>query len=182
MNKRIKISTIFIYGVFICYIILLAKILFLSRVSIFEMFDSQREMSRSINLVPFGSIFDYLSGGSEMMKRFAFGNVAGNIAIFVPLGAYVAFFNKDKRVAINLLYMVAASLFAEVIQWAFGIGAADVDDIILNSLGGLVGLLGYKMLALMLRNDKNLRIAFILLSAAGLPVIYYYLFMIRMRF
>ena len=63
MNKRERIETVFLYGVFICYILLLIKILFLSRVSLLELFHSQRTISRSINLIPFHSIMEYISGG-----------------------------------------------------------------------------------------------------------------------
>ena len=79
MNKRERIETVFLYGVFICYILLLIKILFLSRVSLLELFNSQRTINRSINLIPFYSIRSYISGSSEIVKRFAFGNVVGNI-------------------------------------------------------------------------------------------------------
>lgn len=54
MNKRERIKAVFLYGVFICYILLLIKILFLSRISHLE--------HRSINLTPFYSIMEYISG------------------------------------------------------------------------------------------------------------------------
>lgn len=97
MNKHKRIETVFLYGVFICYILLLIKILFLSRVSLLELFNNQRTVVRSINLIPFHSIMEYVSGGSENLKRFAFGNVVGNIAIFVPFGVYLPLFNNIKK-------------------------------------------------------------------------------------
>ncbi len=105
MNKRERIETVFLYGVFICYILLLFKILFLSRVSLLELFHRQRTIGRSINLIPFHSIMEYISGGSENLKRFAFGNVIGNVAIFVPFGIYFPLFKNDKRVMTNLLFI-----------------------------------------------------------------------------
>ncbi|WP_204596977.1 VanZ family protein [Clostridium pascui] len=174
MNKRERIKTVILYGVFICYILLLIKILFLSRIS--------HSGPRSINLIPFYSIMEYVSSSSANIKAFAFGNVVGNIVIFVPLGAYLLLFKNDKRAITNLLFIFIVSLFVEIIQGILGIGASDIDDIILNCLGGLSGILGYKFLLFILRNEKKVHTAITILSAMGLPGILYYLFMMRMRF
>ncbi|MBL4937867.1 VanZ family protein [Clostridium sp. YIM B02515] len=174
MNKRERIKTVFLYGVFICYILLLIKILFLSRVSLLE--------NRSINLIPFYSIKEYIFSNSATIKKFAFGNVVGNIVIFIPLGTYLSLFKNDKRVLTNLLLIFIVSLFVEIIQGILGIGASDIDDIILNCLGGLIGIIGYKFLLFILRDEKKVHTAITILSAIGLPCILYYLFMVRMRF
>lgn len=173
MNKRERIKTVFLYGVFICYILLLIKILFLSRVSHLE--------HRSINLIPFYSIMEYISGGTANIKAFAFSNVVGNIVIFIPLGTYLSLFKNDKRVITNLLFIFIVSLFVEIIQGLLGIGASDIDDIILNCLGGLIGILGYKFLLFILRDEKKVHTAITILSAIGLPRILYYLFVVRLR-
>ena len=173
MNKRERIQTAFLYGVFICYILFLIKILLLSRISHSEL--------RSINLIPFYSITEYISGNTEDLKRFAFSNVVGNIVIFIPLGAYVFLFKKDKKVITNLLFIFIVSLFVEIIQGLLGVGASDIDDIILNCLGGLVGILGYKFLLFILRDEKKVRVVITLLSAIGLSVLLYLLFMVRLR-
>ena len=182
MHKRERIKTVFLYGVFICYILLLIKILFLSRVSLLALFNSQRTLHRSINLIPFYSIKEYIFSNSATIKKFAFGNVIGNIVIFIPLGTYLSLFKNDKRVITNLLFIFIVSLFVEIIQGLLGIGASDIDDIILNCLGGLIGILGYKSLLFILRDEKKVHIAITILSAIGLPCILYYLFMVRMRF
>jgi glycopeptide antibiotics resistance protein len=173
MNKRERIETVFLYGVFICYILFLIKLLLLSRVSLLE--------HRSINLIPFYSIKEYIFSNSATIKRFAFSNVGGNIIIFVPLGTYLSLFKDNKRVITNLLFIFIVSLFIEIIQGFLGIGAADIDDIILNCLGGLVGILGYKFLLFILRDEKKLRVAITILSAIGLPILLYLSFMVRLR-
>ncbi|SEM54938.1 VanZ family protein [Paenibacillus sp. OV219] len=183
MNKRIRLQTVILYGVFICYIFLLIKILFLSRVSITELFSSQRTVVRSINLIPFYSISEFISGSSANLKKFAFGNVAGNIFIFIPFGLYLSVFKKNKRVIDNLLFIFIVSLFVELIQGLLGIGTADIDDIILNGLGGWIGIIAYKCFRFILRDEKKVHTAITVLSVIiGLPVIYYYLFMIKMKF
>lgn len=183
MNKRERIKTVFLYGVFICYILLLVKILFFSRISPLELFNSQRTFFRSINLIPFHSIMEYISGGSDTLRRFALGNLLGNIVIFIPLGIYLPLFRYDKRVKTNLLFIFIMSLLVEIIQWLLGIGVSDIDDIILNCLGGWIGILGYKFFLLILRDKKKVHTAITILSVIiGLPVILYLLFVMRMRF
>lgn len=174
MNKRTRIKTVFLYGVFICYIFLLIKILLLSRISHSEL--------TSINLIPFYSIKEYVFSNSDTVKKFAFGNVVGNIIIFIPLGTYLSLFKNNKRVITNLLSIFIVSLFVEIIQGILGIGASDIDDIILNCLGGLIGILGYKFLLFILRDKKKVHTAITILSAIGLPFVLFYLFMVRMRF
>jgi glycopeptide antibiotics resistance protein len=175
MKKREGIKTVFLYGIFICYILLLFKILLLSRISLLG--------HRSINLIPFHSIMEYISASPGTLRNFAFGNVVGNIAIFIPLGIYLPLFKKDKRVSANLLFIFIVSLFVEIIQGLLGIGVSDIDDIILNCLGGWIGILGYKFLLFILPHEKKVHAVITILSAiVGLPVIVYLLFMVKMRF
>jgi glycopeptide antibiotics resistance protein len=183
MKNRERMKAAFLYGIFICYILLLLKILLLSRVSLLEVFSSQRTLFRSINLIPFHSITEYISSSSDTLRSFAFGNVVGNIVLFIPLGIYLLLLKKDKRVFVNLLFIFKVSLFAEIIQGLLGIGVSDIDDIILNCLGGWIGILGYQFLLSILRDEKKVSTAIIILSAfLGLPVILYLLFMVKMRF
>jgi len=181
MNKRERIETVFLYGVFICYILFLFKLLFLSRVSLLDLFNSQRALDRSINIIPFYSIKEYISSNIATIKKFAFSNTVGNIVIFIPLGTYLSLFKNNKRIITNLLFIFIVSLFVEIIQGLLGIGTSDIDDIILNSLGGLVGILVYKFLVFILRDEKKVRVSITILSAIGLPVLLYLLFMVRLR-
>ncbi|MCS7462997.1 VanZ family protein [Paenibacillus doosanensis] len=181
MNTRVRIQTVFLYGVFLCYLLFLFKLLLLSRVSLADLLDSHNAVDRSINLIPFHSIKEYIFSSSVTIKNFAFANVGGNIIIFIPLGTYVSLFKNNKRVLTNLLFIFLVSLLIEIIQGILGIGASDIDDIILNGLGGLIGILGYKFLLFVLRNEKKVSTAITILSAIGLPVILYLLFMVRLH-
>lgn len=174
MDKRERIKAVILYGVFICYIFLLIKILFLSRI-----FQSNH---RSINLIPFYSIMEYIAGSSANIKKFAFGNVIGNIVIFTPLGTYLSLFKNNKRVLTNLSCIFIVSLSVEIIQGLFAIGSSDIDDIILNCLGGFIGILGYKVLLFILQDEKKVHTSITILSVMGLPFILFYLLMVRMRF
>lgn len=183
MKKREQIKTVFLYVIFSCYILLLFKILIWSRVSILELLDRQWILFRSVNLIPFDSINQYMSGNTDTIRRLAFGNVIGNIVIFIPLGLYLPLFKKNKRILVNFMCIFIVSLAVEILQGLLGIGVSDIDDIILNSLGGGIGILGYKFIALMLQNETKVNTVITILSAIiGLPVILYLLFMVKMRF
>lgn len=173
MTTRTRIETIILYVVFAFYILFLLKLMIFSRVSSPD--------ARSINLIPFASIKAYLLGGSATLTRFAFSNVAGNIIAFMPLGAYLPLFRSNKSTLRNLLVILIASLVIELIQGTFGIGTADIDDIILNCLGGLIGIWGYKLLVRIFRSEKRAHTAMTIVSAMGLPILLYYLFIIKLR-
>ena len=116
------------------------------------------------------------------IKRFAFSNVVGNIVIFIPLGVYLTLFKENKRTITNLLIIFIVSLFVEIIQGFLGMGISDIDDVILNSLGGWIGILGYKFSLFILRDEKKVHTAITIISATiGLPVILFFLLM-KMRF
>lgn len=64
----------------------------------------------------------------------------GNILLFVPLGYFFAlnwpFLRKYYLVAFS---SALASLLVEFNQWLWALGLPDIDDVILNTLGGVTG-------------------------------------------
>lgn len=96
---------------------------------------------QSLNLIPFYTITDYLSNGGIISII----NVLGNIVLFIPLGIYLILFNHNKRIFINTLWSVIISVAVEILQYSFKVGATDIDDIILNGLGGFIGIVIYKI-------------------------------------
>ena len=182
MKKTGQIQMGLLYCIFIFYILLLIKILFLSRVSLSELFNSNRPVFMSVNLIPLHSIMQYMNGGTDTLRRFAFANVVGNVVIFIPMGIFLPILKKDKRTAVNLLFIFLISLFVEIIQGLLGLGVTDIDDVILNCLGGWIGILGYKFLLYIIKDNEKVKTVITILSfCAGLPVILYLLFMVRMR-
>ena len=103
------------------------------------------------NLYPLRTIlefitgFDYVTGSSHgMLENAALANLLGNVAIFVPLGVYVALFRKNGSLWKTTLTAAATSLAFELVQVATRTGSGDVDDVLLNALGGLLGALLYR--------------------------------------
>ncbi|WP_343248330.1 VanZ family protein [Diplocloster hominis] len=145
-KKRSSLHNFVLYSVFLFYIFVLCVLLFRTI-----------HPARSLNLVPFRSIINYLSGRDQIMHTFALSNVLGNIVLFIPLGIYLTLFHRDKRIFKNLLWIVIISLTVEIIQYTFRLGIGDIDDIILNSLGGFLGIAAYRMLLLIFKDTGKVR-------------------------
>ncbi len=182
MAKRERIERFFLYGVFLFYLMFLVKILIASRFSEMALLQGEEAMARSVNLIPFHSIGDYLAGATENVRRFAWSNVVGNMILFVPLGMFLPLLRKEKRIGPTLLVILAVSLATEIIQGIFGLGTADVDDILLNCLGGLAGLFFYRLVVWLFRGEKNARTVLTVAAVlVGVPVLYYFFFVIQLR-
>ena len=51
-----------------------------------------------------------------------------------------------QSVIFNTLIITLFSILAEIIQFVFSVGVADIDDVILNSIGGCCGVILWKLL------------------------------------
>ena len=89
------------------------------------------------NLVPFTEIFRYKFGSSLFMY-----NGVGNILAFVIFGLIVSSYIKPKTCLAPFLTSLVVSTTVEFVQLNIG-RSFDVDDIILNVLGGIIGYLLY---------------------------------------
>lgn len=97
-------------------------------------FDASAAFPFRLNLVPFVRLFDYSN------KRDLLWNVLGNTVMFIPTGIVLPIVFKK----LNSFWKVVAagaliSLLIEIIQLPFSVRASDVDDLILNTAGVVVG-------------------------------------------
>jgi glycopeptide antibiotics resistance protein len=90
------------------------------------------------NLLPFKTLHYYLS--LQEAVETGIENVGGNIILFIPFGFLLAaaFLSLRKPVALVAALFTTSFLF-ETVQFFTGLGIFDVDDIILNILGGYAG-------------------------------------------
>ena len=85
------------------------------------------------NLVPFKEMFRY-DFGSKMFYR----NVVGNMLMFIPYGFFTSYFLKLKKPLHIFLLTFLVSITIETTQFVIG-RVFDIDDIMLNIVGGLLG-------------------------------------------
>lgn len=98
--------------------------------------ENEKDGLRNINLIPFRSISPYLRNITE---PYAFKNIIANILVFIPLGFFIS--NKNSKNAFKApIICLGVILSIELIQLFFKIGFFDVDDIILNFIGSLIGM------------------------------------------
>lgn len=73
-------------------------------------------------------------------------NIVGNIVGFMPCGFFLPVISRRSRRWFNtVLLSFLFSLCIETIQLIFKVGSFDVDDMILNTLGGILGYILYKI-------------------------------------
>jgi len=81
-------------------------------------------------------------------------NLLGNILIFIPNGIFLGLLTKRKAVG-ALIASLAVSLALECSQLLFSLGSFDVDDLILNGFGGLLGYFGYWLMLLLFTDHSS---------------------------
>ena len=87
-----------------------------------------------VNLFPLVNLFDYDS------KRDLLLNVIGNAAMFVPSGIVLPIVYKRLNTFWKVLWTGSGiSLCIEILQLPFRVRATDIDDLILNTIGVIVG-------------------------------------------
>lgn len=89
-----------------------------------------------VNIIPFKTITSYLKYSGLLH---AFINIAGNIVIFIPFGVCLpTLYRKGESFLYTFRNTVFLSVFIEFIQFFIG-RSVDIDDVILNTLGGVIG-------------------------------------------
>lgn len=126
------------------------------------------------NLVPLKTILPYLLGKKGLV--IAFINIAGNIVLLVPIGFLVRFVYRNMVWKKALALAVAAGLSIEGMQLVFHVGIFDIDDVILNGLGVMIGYWAFPVAAKMLRSmkSKNIIITAVIVIVVAAAVAFYF--------
>lgn len=91
------------------------------------------------NLELFKEINRFIQYREELGAFAVFANLFGNILIFVPYGFFISMASTSRSFFQTLLYSFALSLGVEIFQLLTKVGSFDVDDLMLNTLGGVLG-------------------------------------------
>ncbi|MCI8578853.1 MAG: VanZ family protein [Lachnospiraceae bacterium] len=90
------------------------------------------------------------------MKAFLL-NVVGNVVAFIPCGFFLPIISRRGRRWYNTILLgFGLSLCIELVQLVFKVGSFDVDDLLLNTLGGAVGYVGNRLVQLVRVRRKKL--------------------------
>lgn len=105
------------------------------------------------NFVPLQGILKMIENASifddEVTQRIVFINLAGNVLIFAPFGLAIPLLEKRlNKIWVVVLLGLAFSLVIELAQTFLIVRVFDVDDLILNASGTLIGFLVYALLNL----------------------------------
>lgn len=153
-KKKFKLHKEIIYLIAIIYLLCL-----------FHVVTFQDSNYGTSNFTPFKEIFRYDIGTHKFTK-----NVMGNILLFIPYGFLASYLLKNKKFSVITILTIIASLTIETVQYYIG-RVFDIDDIILNVLGGITGFLIYigldaiKNKVKILKNDTVLDILIIIFLA-----------------
>ncbi len=129
LNQLVKIS-------FVLYLFLLTWIIvFKFRIDIRNL-----RYFRAINLIPF--------------KENALKEILINIFLFIPYGMYLRELTKKKSLTVGII--ILTSFIFEILQYILHIGISDITDVMMNTLGGMVGILFISILEKKMGNSKIL--------------------------
>ncbi|MHA6261331.1 VanZ family protein [Sporosarcina sp. CAU 1771] len=107
------------------------------------------------NWVPFDTINNYFSPTNESVNDWnsiSILNLAGNVFLFSPIGYFLPYLWRRWRSFIKILCVgIIVPCFIEFVQLFIG-RSSDIDDIILNAFGVLIGYGVYKLLNLITNN------------------------------
>ena len=92
------------------------------------------------NYIPFREIFRYEIGSRLFIK-----NIIGNILLFLPYGYFTADYLNSKKILPVCFLTMLVTLTIELVQLNIG-RTFDIDDVILNTLGGMCGYLLYRLI------------------------------------
>ena len=91
---------------------------------------------RGINLIPYAA--SVVVNGKVQISE-----IIENMLVFLPFGLCISAFYPDSEIQNRILLASGLSLFFEVTQYIFAIGASDITDVIDNTLGAVIGILLY---------------------------------------
>ncbi|MEH7350070.1 VanZ family protein [Gottfriedia acidiceleris] len=96
------------------------------------------------NFIPFKTMYINIQSLSSWPD---FSNLIGNIIAFIPFGLFLVFLSKNREMSFIGVFgrSLIFSFCLESLQVVFSLGIFDVDDLMLNTSGGLLGYCAFKL-------------------------------------
>jgi glycopeptide antibiotics resistance protein len=104
-----------------------------------------------VNLVPFTIFKEY----KDIFDR----QIAGNFIMLLPLGIFLPILYKNLSFIKVLFIAMFTSIIIELIQLISNSRRTDIDDVILNTSGAIVGFLFYKIITWLISKNKTTKVS-----------------------
>ena len=150
--KEINKRRIILSGriVFYIYILLLSYFLFFS-----ERYGRDL-ITQQYNLELFREIKRFIRYREQIGLEGFIVNIFGNVIAFMPYGFLLPLLNRTYRKFYAIVILgILFSLIIETAQLLLKVGVFDVDDILMNSLGGVLGYLSFLMIHSIYKSVEN---------------------------
>lgn len=151
MAKRNKNSTPFWRFLFVVYAAVLLWLLFDRSFDWVEGLSYKQQLQRNISLVPFYTIGNYWTvvcrREYDSLFFHCFINLAGNVLLFVPIGYFLPrLWVKLQNFFLFFFTCTLSVCLVEAVQLFTLLGSLDIDDLILNLFGMVIGYLLFMIL------------------------------------
>ena len=149
IRRSLNIIFFILYLLFLFYVILFKGPSIYRVVAPFEYFSGTLNppVYNDYNFVPLRTIRLYFAGSTWTPTNVIVGNVFGNIALFMPFGfLFPLVFRKKEKFGSVVLAAFLLSCLLEAFQLIFHTGFCDIDDVLLNTTGGVLGYLFYAVI------------------------------------
>lgn len=119
-------------------ILFLLYIAVVLRITVFRSSFTLRNLCQNGRIIStlFDGYIDLIRSGDWFAFTYLF---VGNIVWFVPFGMYLQYMGISKKLAFTAFYGFLFSLLIETLQYVFGTGFSELDDLVLNTLGAWIG-------------------------------------------
>lgn len=136
---------------FLAYCVLMLWLLFGQRLDGRELSAIFGDSDRKANFIPLETVRLYLrllqNSTNESLLRHAIINLVGNVVMFVPLGWLLPAVWEWLRSFFKTFFVCAVIICAvEAVQYATALGSCDIDDLILNLAGVILGYVLWRLL------------------------------------
>lgn len=151
-NRKVSGIRIVCWCLFAVYLALLAYFLFFAEAT----GRTFTERTYQYNLIPLHEIKRFIVYRKQLGFAAVALNLIGNVLAFVPFGLFLPLLLRGMRhFGKTVLLGFEFSLLVEIVQLFSKVGSFDVDDILLNTLGVVLGYVLFFLLHILRHRDKG---------------------------
>lgn len=156
------------------YIIILLQVLVFKELALIRIghlrFNFGGTQEGPANLIPFKTILYYVQGHNGLL--IACINILGNIIALVPLGFLVPFVFTKTHWKHIIILAFASGLIIEIVQLLLHIGIFDIDDVLLNGLGVMIGFWKFNIFSSFPKKTKAITSTLVFIILGGIISLY----------